>query len=153
MVSVLTEWIIPWSSGKPLVWDATCCDTFATSYQSLAAHAPGEVAARAEAQKLEKYTNLSHSHFFAPIAIKTTGVFGPKTMTFIRDLGRRISLQTGDLKSTAFLLQRLSVAVQLGNAASILGTWGLHPPSVSWLLKGDYFSLHLSVFTLLNVPS
>ena len=52
-------------------------------------------------------------------------------MTFIRDLARRITLQTGDLKSIAFLLQRLLVAVQLGNVASIFGTWGLHPPSVS----------------------
>ena len=42
--------IIPWSSGKPLVWDATCIDTYAPSYQSLAAHAPGDVAARAESQ-------------------------------------------------------------------------------------------------------
>ena len=123
--------IIPRSSGKPLVWDTTCCDRFFTLYQSLAAHVPGDVAARAEAQKLEKYTNLSHSHFFAPIAIETTGVFGPKTMTFIKDLTRRITHQIGELKLTAFLLQRLSVAVQMGNTASILGTWGHHPLSVS----------------------
>ncbi len=26
--------LVPWSSGHPLVWDATCPDTFASSYES-----------------------------------------------------------------------------------------------------------------------
>ena len=121
--------IIPWSSGKPLVWDATCIDTYAPSYQSLAAHAPGVVAARAESQKLEKYANLSHSHFFTPIAIETTGVLGPKTFSFIKDLARRITRQSGDPKSTTYLFQRLSMAVQLGNAVSIMGSWQSHFPA------------------------
>ena len=73
----------------------------------------------AEALKLEKYSNLTSSHFFTPIAIESSGVFGPKTMSFIKDLGKRITRQSGDPRSTAFLLQRLSVAIQLGNAVSI----------------------------------
>ena len=28
--------IMPWSAGKPLVWDATCSDTFVASYQGVA---------------------------------------------------------------------------------------------------------------------
>ena len=97
--------IIPWSSGKPLVWDATCPDTFACSYLGLSAQSAGEVATRAEALKLEKYSNLTSSHFFTPIAIESSGVFGPKTMSFIKDLGKRITRQSGDPRSTAFLLQ------------------------------------------------
>ena len=39
----------PWSSGKLLVWDATCPDTFARSHRmSLAVLAAGKVAAKAE---------------------------------------------------------------------------------------------------------
>lgn len=43
-------------------------------------------------------------------------------MAFLKDLGRRLTRVTGEQKSTAYLLQRLSVAVQRGNTASVLGT-------------------------------
>ena len=43
-------------------------------------------------------------------------------MDFIKDLGRRMSVVTGDVRETSFLLQRLSVAVQRGNAASVKGS-------------------------------
>ena len=45
--------VVPWWSGKFLVWDATCANTFALSYRSLAVHAAGAVAARAESPKEE----------------------------------------------------------------------------------------------------
>ena len=46
------------------------------------------------------------------------------TCTFqpLSQLGHRLSATTGDTKSYSYLLQRLSVAVQRGNAASIIGT-------------------------------
>jgi hypothetical protein len=37
-------------------------------------------------------------------------------------LGRRTAEVSGDPRSTAFLKQRLALAVQRGNAASVLGT-------------------------------
>ena len=46
-------------------------------------------------------------------------------MLFLRDLGRRIALESGEPQFTDYLLQRLSVAVQRGNAASVRG--GMSP--------------------------
>jgi len=43
-------------------------------------------------------------------------------MGFIQELGRRISLASGDPRETAFLFQRLSAAIQRGNAIAILAT-------------------------------
>ena len=40
------------------------------------------------------------------------------------ELGRRIAAVTGERRATEYLLQRLSVAIQCGNAASGLGTVG-----------------------------
>jgi len=40
----------------------------------------------------------------------------------VKELGKRISASTGDPRETSFLFQRLSVAVEMGNAACIMGT-------------------------------
>ena len=58
------------------------------------------------------------------MAIETSGVFGPKSLLFVRELGRCIARVTGEAKSTNYLVQRLSVAVQRGNSAAVLGTMG-----------------------------
>ena len=46
---------------------------------------------------------------------------GPRSLDLVREVGRRIAMETGEPRSTDFLLQRLSVAVQRGNCASVLG--------------------------------
>ena len=72
--------VVPWKSGKFLVWDATCVDTFAPSYRSKAVHAAGAVAARVESLK---YAGLSHTHIlFVPVAVESMGVFGKRAPLF-----------------------------------------------------------------------
>ena len=67
--------VVPWKSGRLLVWDATCPDTFAPSYLPSAASGVGAVAAAAEERKKRKYSHLDQCHLFVPVAIETTGVF------------------------------------------------------------------------------
>ena len=50
--------ITPWSTGRPLVCDATCQDTFAASYRIQATSGAGKVAELAEERKDSKYKNL-----------------------------------------------------------------------------------------------
>ena len=103
--------VVLWRSGKFLVWDATCRDTFAPSYRSPAVQAVGAVVAKAESLKEEKYSDLSHTHEFAPIAVESSGVFGPQSLTFVKELGRKLRYQTGEEKAGTYLIQRLSMAV------------------------------------------
>ena len=112
--------IVPWKCGQLLVWDATCSDTFAPSYSTIAAHQVGAVAQQAEDRKMQKYKHLDSCYFFTPVAIETSGVFGPKTTEFLKVLGHRLRQVSGEANSFAYLTQRLSVAVQRGNAASVL---------------------------------
>ncbi len=112
---------VPWKCGKLLVWDATCPDTFAPSYDSQANTAAGEVAAHAEERKILKYRGLPVTHSFVPVAIETTGVIGARSLQFLKELGRRVRRQTGDPNSTSYLLQRLSIAIQRGHSASVMG--------------------------------
>ena len=114
--------IVPWKCGRPLVWDATCPDTFAASYLAAAASEAGRVAAQAEEKKRSKYLQLPSDLIFVPIAIETSGVIGKASLAFLAELGLRIKSATSEPRSFAYLLQRLSVAVQRGNAISILGT-------------------------------
>ena len=110
---------VPWERGRLLVWDVTCPNTLAPSYLPFSTRNAGEVAAAAEVRKSSKYSHLD-CHF-VPIAIETVGSMGPKTPKFLRELGRRLCIVEGPL-SYSHLTQRLSVALQWGNAASILGT-------------------------------
>ena len=113
--------LVPWKNGKLLVWDATCPDTFAPSYIAHATSEAGAVAAQAEQKKCEKYCHLDT---FVPVAIETSGAIGPTTRVFLRELGQRLGQVTGEARSYNYLLQRLSVAIQRGNAASVLGSVG-----------------------------
>ena len=82
------------------------------------------MAAQAERNKQEKYADLNQHHNFTPVAIETAGPFGPETFTFLRDLGCRLKQATGEAKSFFYLQQHLSVALQRGNAAAVMGTMG-----------------------------
>ena len=105
-----------------LVWDATCPDTYAPSHVSAAAREA--VAAKAEHLKSVEYAALKVSHHFAPFAVKTSGVLGPAALSLVWDIGQRLRKATGEERSKEYLLQRIAIAVQRGNAAAVLGTVG-----------------------------
>ena len=91
--------MVPWRGGKILIWDATCPDTFASSYEPLATREAGAVAAEAEHGKRQKYANLDGNHFFVPVAVETLGVIGPESESFLRDLARKVMEATGEPSS------------------------------------------------------
>ena len=115
--------LVPWKRGRVLVWDATCPDTLAPSHSSLANREAGAVAADAEHRKQQEYAHLDGSLFFVPVAVETLGVFGAEARALFRDIARRITTVTQDpLSHHQYLVQRVAVAVQRGNAAAVLGT-------------------------------
>ena len=58
--------------------------------------------------------------YVTPIAFETSGILGPLSLTFLKELCHRLSVTTGDTRSYSYLLQCLSVTIQRGSAA-------LHP--------------------------
>ena len=89
---------------------------------SLATREAGAVAAHAEQRKRSKYAELEASHHLALVAIETTGVCGPEALQFFRELGHHLKADTGEPRFLQFLFQRISVAMQRGNVAAVLGT-------------------------------
>ena len=84
--------LVPWGAGRPLVWDATCPDTYATSYRGRATREAGCVAAHAEEMKCGKYAHLAPNYLFQPISIELSGAVGPSTSRFLHTLGKHVSL-------------------------------------------------------------
>jgi hypothetical protein len=54
--------------------------------------------------------------------METTGVFGEDAMAFVRELGRRTRVVTGDVLAFSRLKQRISACIQRCNAAAVLGS-------------------------------
>lgn len=108
--------LIPWKKGKPLTWDVTVATTLADSYIAASARSAGSAAEAAATRKLAKYTNLSMNYIFQPIAVENLGPLNESAADFMTDLGRRISVVSGEVREGAFLFQRVSVAMQRYNA-------------------------------------
>jgi len=82
----------------------------------------GSAAANAEIRKCHKYQDIICGVDFVPVAIETSGAWGKQAIGLIKEIGRRIAAITYDNRATSFLRQRLSIAVQRGNATCVLGT-------------------------------
>ena len=50
------------------------------------------------------------------------GSWGAGAKAFLSDVGNRVKQATGNLRALEFLRQRVSIEIQRGNAASVMGT-------------------------------
>ena len=116
--------MLPYQRGKCLVWDSTCVDTYCASAIGETAIAPGAAARSAEERKRAKYSALTPRFQFEVLAVETSGSFGPASDKFVAELGRRVTARTGDKRETAWLRQRISLAIVRGNAAALVPTGG-----------------------------
>ena len=66
---------------------------------------------------------MTNKFHFVPICVETMGVWDPKGYKFIKDVGKLISDKTMERRSTSFLRQFISMEIQRGNCACILGTF------------------------------
>ena len=89
----------------------------APSYAAILSVSAGLVAEQSSAHKLAKYSELAISHISVPVAMESFGPICAKALTFLSELGRRMSVVAGDMRKTTFLFQRLSVAIQRFNCA------------------------------------
>ena len=94
----------------------------AVSHLNRAVLSPSPVANDVEHRKTTKYRSLASLYRFTPIAVETLGALGDEASAFFCDLGRRIASVYCRTRSSQFLMQRLSVTLQRGNAACVLGT-------------------------------
>ncbi|CAH2238325.1 jg17482 [Pararge aegeria aegeria] len=111
--------LIPWRLGRSLLWDATCVDTLAASHIQATSSMVGAAASSVEQAKRRKYENLDSSLIFVPFGVETLGPWGPEARALFKELSKRVIESTGDPRAGSYLGQRISLAIQRGNAASI----------------------------------
>lgn len=114
--------LVPWKMGRPLVWDATCVDTLAPSHLPGTSSDAGHAASAAEDLKRRKYAALGSGYIFEAFGVETLGPWGPGARRVYKDLASRLIDATGDQRAGQYFAQRVSIAIQRGNAASLLGT-------------------------------
>jgi len=61
--------LVPWYSGHSATWDATVVHTLTASYVAQSAVQAGKAAEIAADRKSAKYSGLSSSHIFIPVAV------------------------------------------------------------------------------------
>jgi len=105
-------------------WDATCVDSLAISYLESTSAKAGAAAEKAALKKTNKYVNIiENNYIFVPVAIETFGPWCSAGIDFINKLGDLINLVTCEQKSKLYVKQKLSLAIQRGNAACVMGTF------------------------------
>ena len=67
-----------------------------------------------------KHAALQRNNQFEPIAVKTMGVYGESTGVILRAICCRLVEATGEPREANCFHQNLTIAVQRGNAFSIL---------------------------------
>ena len=82
----------------------------------------GAVAEAAADRKRRKYSSISGTHHFTPVAVETLGPICSEGTSFLSEIAEKLSRITGEQREKAFLFQRISVAIQRGNAAAFHGT-------------------------------
>ena len=122
-------------------------DTYGASHLRANSVQAGSAAAAAESWKVAKYADIISGVDFVSVAIETSGVWGEQALGLTQNLGRLIAAVTHEPRSTMLLRQRLSVAVQRGNANCVCG----RPFSVNYLIlsSSSYSSESLSSSSLL----
>ena len=86
-----------------MTWDVTVTDTLAESYLDTTSVVAGSAAEGAASRKELKYQMLSNTHTFVPLAFETFGPINSKGLSFLCELGRRISARSDDKRETASL--------------------------------------------------
>lgn len=114
--------MIPWKNGKQLTWDATCVDPLCDSYISSSCKEGASAANAAVKKKHLKYVSVKDSYYFVAFAVDCFGSWSDEALKFGTELGTRLAFSTGEPRSLTYFRQRISIAIQRGNASSVYGT-------------------------------
>ena len=78
---------------------------------------------RQRQRRTAKYSTISTSHIFIPVAIETLGPINELGETFLAQVGKLLSTKSDDPREPFFLFQRISVIIQLFDEIAFRSTF------------------------------
>ena len=107
-----------WEMGKQLVWDVTVVDAPAPNRLNQGSLCkPETTAAEAEGRKIEKFREIiENGYLFQPVAMEVQYSLVESSEIFITRLCKMLFRSHDDQRAGCFLKQRISMALQIGNA-------------------------------------
>ena len=113
---------LPYSRGRSVVWDVSVVHTLAPSYVDASSKKAGAAAELRAASKRTKYVDFAPTYDFVPLIFETIVPLAAETKVFLDGLGQRLRWASGDARAGEYFYQRLSLAVQRGNALCVLAS-------------------------------
>ena len=92
------------------------CTTVAASYVTAASQSVGATAEQVAERKSLKYAELSAAYEFQPVTVETHGPMDKATISFISELGRKISEYSGNPFDSRYFFQLVSMLFQRHNS-------------------------------------
>ncbi|KAF2905068.1 hypothetical protein ILUMI_01111 [Ignelater luminosus] len=112
--------LISWANDQPLVWVATCSDTFAPLNLPFSSKTTEAVAGKVATNKKSKYKHIMEHNVFTPSPVKAFGPWNEETVKIINIISDIITQKTGGQRSKAFLKQRIRILIRKRNAAALV---------------------------------
>jgi len=105
-------------------------------------HSVQPFGSRWNTQKLRRY------HIFQPIAVESLGPINQSDGAFLSNVGRRLSIQSGDERETSFVFQTHSIVIQYFTAILLHIRQCTLCSKKNWTTKGIVVTLsHLNRFS------
>ena len=98
-------------------------DSYAQSHLPTTATNAGHAAEKSAVSKTQNFQSILQNHLFTPIAIETADVWNSQAREFIKELGKRITTVTGEVRETSYIFQEISVVIQRRNMLSCIGSF------------------------------
>ena len=98
-------------------------DILATSYLASTSSHTGLAAEAAAIRIKTKYAAITRTHIFVPVAVETLGPINADDLSFLEQIGDRLSSVTGEPHESSFLCQTLSVHLQRFNMIALRGSF------------------------------
>lgn len=110
-----------WEKGRALVWDATCSDSLAKS-NMIGRKQPGMASEKAVIRKHSKYMKIKQNYNFVAVAVESLGPWSKEALNLLNKIGSNLIRISGEPKAKHYLFQRISLAIQRGNAICIMSS-------------------------------
>ncbi len=81
------------------------------------------------------------TYLFCPFTVETLGTFGEEALQLVNEVGSRLRNTTGDAREKIWLIQRISIAIQRGNAACVIYTTPLTSKTIDGISPFNHLYL------------